>query len=207
MLKWFADEDMTGLAQRDDQLHTYGDYLEWPSEQRCELVEGRAYPMSPGPDLAHQDLVGEIFVQVSLALRGQPCRVFVAPLDVRLPRSEEELDAQIDSVVQPDVLVVCDTSKLDRRGVRGAPDWIVEVVSASTASHDQVRKRRLYERAGVSEFWLVHPTDRVLTVYRLVGTEYGRPDTQALEGETPVGVLPGVVIRWNEVAARLPSVE
>jgi Uma2 family endonuclease len=197
---------MAGVARRDDELHNYGDYLKWPSEPRYELLDGLAYLMSPGPDLAHQDLVGEIFVQVSVALRGKPCRAFIAPLDVRLPRADEA-DERIESVVQPDVVVVCDPSKLDRRGVRGAPDWVVEVISASTASHDQVRKRRLYERAGVREFWLVHPMDRVLTVYRLIGTEYGRPDTQALEGETPVGVLPGVVVRWDEVAARLPNVE
>lgn len=170
------------------------------------MIDGLAYLMSPGPDLAHQDVVGEIFVQVSVALRGQACRAFVAPLDVRLPRGDES-DEDIDNVVQPDILVVCDSSKLDRRGVRGAPDWVVEVVSNSTASHDQVKKRRLYERAGVREFWLVHPMDRVLTVYRLSGAEYGKPDTQALEGETKVGVLPGVVIRWDEIAARLPNVE
>jgi Uma2 family endonuclease len=89
--------------------------------------------------------------------------------------------------------------------VRGAPDWVVEVISPSTASHDQVRKRRIYERAGVREFWLVHPADRVLFVYRLAGTEFGKPHTQTLEGDTPVGILPGVVIHWDDVAARLPA--
>ena len=197
---------MQGPSRRDNEHHSYGDYLTWPRDARYELIEGAAYLMSPAPDLAHQELVGEIFVQVSVALRGKPGRAFVAPLDVRLPRGDEP-DEQIDSVVQPDVLVVCDAGKLDRRGVRGAPDWVIEVRSSSTAGHDQVRKRRIYEQAGVRELWLVHPTDRVLTVYRLLGSEYGKPDTQALEGETPVGVLPSVVIRWNEVVARLPPDE
>ena len=197
---------MQSLSKRDDKRHTYGEYLEWPSDVRYELIEGQAFAMSPGPDLAHQDLVGEIFVQVSVALRGKSCRAFVAPLDVRLPHGDEP-DDQVDSVVQPDVIVVCDEKKLDRLGVSGAPDWVVEVLSPATASHDQVRKRRIYERSGVREFWLVHPTDRVLMVYRLAGEEYGKPDTQVLEGQTPVGVLPGVVIHWDEVVDRLPRAE
>jgi Uma2 family endonuclease len=197
---------MAGLPRRDGQHHNYGDYLTWSEDVRYELIDGAAFLMSPGPDLAHQDFVGEIFVQVSVALRGKPCRAFVAPLDVILPRADEP-DEQIDAVVQPDLMVVCDEHKLTRRGVRGAPDWVVEVISPATASHDQVRKRRLYERAGVREFWLVHPTDRVLTVYKLLGAEYGKPDTQALEGVTPVGVLPGVVVQWDEIVARHPNFE
>jgi Uma2 family endonuclease len=100
-------------------------------------------------------------------------------------------------VVQPDVLVVCDPNKLDRRGVRGAPDWVVEVLSPSSASRDQIEKRRIYERHGVLEYWLVHPTDRILTVYRLQNGEYGKPDIFKLEGSTPVAVLPGVSLDWE----------
>lgn len=127
-------------------------------------------------------------------------------MDVRLPKANEA-DEAIDTVVQPDVLVVCDETKLDRRGVRGAPDWLVEVLSPATAGHDQVKKRRVYERHGVKEYWLVHPADRVLTVYRLAGEEYGKPDVQELAGETPVGVVPGVVITWEALVARLPKPE
>lgn len=88
-----------------------------------------------------------------------------------------------------------------------APDLVVEVLSPSTASHDHARKRRVYERAGVGEYWLVHPVDRMVTIYRLEGTEYGKPQVQELVGETPVGVLPGVVIAWDALVARLPTVE
>lgn len=91
--------------------------------------------------------------------------------------------------------------------MRGAPDLVVEVLSPSTASHDHVLKRRVYERAGVREYWLVHPTDRMVTIYRLAGAEYGKPDVQELTGETPVGVLPGVSIAWDALVARLPPVE
>jgi len=89
--------------------------------------------------------------------------------------------------------------------VRGAPDWVLEVLSPSTAGHDQIRKLRIYERHGVREYWLVHPRDKILTVYRLVDGQYGRPYTQELEGATPVGVLEGVIIQWDELATRLPK--
>ena len=100
-------------------------------------------------------------------------------------------------MVQPDVLVVCNKDKVSERGVRGAPDWVLEVLSPATAGHDQVKKLRLYERHGVREYWLVHPRDKVLTVYTLNNGTYGRPYTQELSGETPVGVLEGVTIQWD----------
>ena len=87
--------------------------------------------------------------------------------------------------------------------MRGAPDLVVEVLSPGTASHDHVRKRRVYERAGVREYWLVHPNDRMLTIYRLADGQYGKSEVCYLTGETPVGVLPGVVIAWDALVARL----
>jgi len=194
------------LPKRDEALHTYAEYRAWPEDLRYELIDGVAYLMSPGPDRAHQEVAGEIFFQLRLALKGKPCFAYIAPLDVRLPKAGER-DDLVDTVVQPDVMVICDPERLDRRGVRGAPDFIVEVLSPSTASHDHVRKRRIYERAGVREFWLLHPVDRVLTIYRLGIDGYGKPDVQELAGSTEVGVLAGVVIEWDELVARLPPIE
>jgi len=181
------------LALKDSQRHCYGDYLTWPDDSRYELIDGKAY-LIPRSDLIHQDVAGEIYLQARLALKDKPCRAFIAPFDVRLPK-HNEADENIDTVVQPDVLVVCDSSKLDRRGVRGAPDWVVEVLSPATAGHDQIKKRSLYERHGVKEYWLVHPIDRVLTVYRLENGEYGKPELYELNGETQVGLLPEVEIQ------------
>jgi Uma2 family endonuclease len=115
-----------------------------------------------------------------------------------LPKGHEA-DADVDTVVQPDVAVICDPNKLDEAGCRGAPDWIVEVLSPSTVVKDQSRKRALYEHHGVGEFWLVHPIDRVLTIYRLTNGAYGKPAVQSLTGETAVATLPGLSIRWREV--------
>jgi Uma2 family endonuclease len=192
-----------GLALKDTQHHCYGDYLTWAGDIRYELIDGIAYAMSPAPDLAHQDVAGEIYLQARLALKGKSCRVFIAPVDVRLPK-RDEADERVDTVVQPDVMVVCDSSKLDRRGIRGAPDWVVEVLSPSTSGHDQIKKRTIYERHGVREYWLIHPIDRVLTVYSLVSGEYGRPEIYELRGETRVNVLPDIVIQWDDLDARLP---
>ncbi|NOT12885.1 MAG: Uma2 family endonuclease [Methylococcaceae bacterium] len=192
-----------GLALKDGQQHCYGDYLTWSDDSRYELIDGDAYLMAPAPDLGHQEVAGEVYLQIRLALKNKACRAFIAPVDVRLPK-QNETDELIDTVVQPDVLVVCDSNKLDRRGVRGAPDWVVEVLSPSTASHDQIIKRNLYERHGVREYWLVHPMDKVLTVYRLFEGEYGKPELFELRGESKSGIFPEVVIQWDELVTRLP---
>lgn len=185
------------LPLRDTLHHTYADYLTWPDGERDELINGLAYVKEPpAPSRSHQELVGELFLQVRLALDGKPCRTYVAPFDVRLPKSGEA-DDRIDTVVQPDVLIVCDLGKLDERGMRGAPDWIAEVLSPSTASHDQIIKVPAYERAGVREVWLIHPTDRTLTIYSLEGERYGRPIILELKGRTAIGAVPGVSIDWD----------
>lgn len=195
-----------GLALRNEKRCTYADYLQWPEDTRYELIDGEAFLMSPAPLVEHQEVAGEVYRQLANQLDGKPCRPFIAPVDVRLPR-KDETDAAIDTVVQPDVLVVCDPSKIDRRGVRGAPDWLLEVLSPSTAAHDQIAKRRTYERAGVREYWLVHPGDRTLTVYVLDNGQYGRPEIYELKDATPVGVLPGVSIAWDALVERLPKPE
>ena len=195
-----------GLALRTGKHYTYADYLQWPDDTRYELIDGEAFLMSPAPLVEHQEVAGELFRQLANQLDGQPCRPYIAPVDVRLPR-KDEADAAIDTVVQPDVLVVCDPHKIDRRGVRGAPDWLLEVLSPSTAAHDQIAKRRTYERAGVREYWLVHPGDRTLTVYVLENGQYGRPEIYELKDATPIGVLPGVSIAWDALVERLPKPE
>ena len=195
-----------GLALRKEKHYTYADYLTWPDDARYELIDGEAFLMAPAPLIEHQEVAGDVYHQLRNQLDGKPCRPYIAPVDVRLPRADEA-DAAIDTVVQPDVLVVCDPAKIDRRGVRGAPDWLLEVLSPSTAAHDQIAKRRTYERAGVREYWLVHPSDRTLTVYVLDNGQYGRPDIYELKDETPIGVLPGVSIAWDALIERLPKPE
>lgn len=191
-----------GYALRDQRRYTYADYLTWPEDVRYELIDGAAFLMAPAPSVDHQTLAFEVGRQLGNALEGKPCRVLLAPVDVLLSAPGQS-DEETDTVVQPDVLVVCDQAKVTPRGIRGAPDWVLEVISPTSASHDQIIKLAAYERAGVRECWLAHPTDRVLTIYRHDGTAYGRPEIVELAGETPVGVLFGVAVRWEPVLARL----
>lgn len=179
---------------------TYGDYCRWPEDERWELIEGQPFNMSPAPTRQHQKLVLEIGRQLGNQLEQGPCEVYVAPFDVRLAKGDEP-DNEIVNLVQPDVAVICDQAKLDDAGCRGAPDWIVEVLSPSTAAKDQTDKFALYERHGVREYWLVHPTDRVLTVYRLQDGTYGRPLIQHLAGETECAAVPGLRVRWPQAEA------
>jgi Uma2 family endonuclease len=191
-----------GYALRDQRHYTYADYRSWPEDVRYELVDGAAFLMAPAPSIDHQTIAFEIGRQLGNALEGHPCRVLLAPVDVLLLRASEADDV-VDTVVQPDVLVVCDPQKVTQRGIRGAPDWVLEVISPASASHDQIIKLAAYERAGVREYWLIHPTDRVLTIYRYNGTAYGRPLIVELVGETAVDVLSGVRIRWAPIVERL----
>ena len=191
-----------GLALRDANRYTYGDYRTWTDDTRWELVDGFAYAMAPAPTRTHQLVVGETFRQIANQLQGQRCRPFVAPFDVRLPRSNESDDAT-DTVVQPDIVVVCDPAKLDERGCRGAPDWVIEVLSPSTADHDHRVKRAAYERAGVLEYWLVHPTDRVVHIYRAEQGGYGKPEVFELSGSIQPRAVADVVVDLSLVAAVL----
>ena len=176
---------------------TYSDYRTWPEGERWELIDGEAYDMSPAPTRRHQGLLVELVTQVHSFLRARPCEAYAAPFDVRLPHGDETDDAT-ETVVQPDLSVICDPDKLDDKGCRGAPDWIIEVLSPRTAAKDQTRKRDIYERHGVREYWLVHPTDRVLTIYELDEGAYGKPRIQELKGETPVNAIDGLVITWPQ---------
>ena len=192
------------LPLRDPGRHRYGEYLHWPEDQRYELIDGLAYAMAPAPTRQHQRLVAELLREIADALDDSACEVNVAPFDVRLPDADEA-DADIANVVQPDITVVCDVAKLDDRGCRGAPDWLIEVLSPATADHDQVRKLALYERHGVREYWLVHPVDLVVTIYRLSDGHYQRPDVQELEGRSACHACPGVEIDWARVLSGLPG--
>lgn len=187
---------MSAPKSRPGDHWTYRDYRAWPEGERWELIGGVAHGMTPAPGRRHQQLVGELFRQVANFLQGHPrCAAFVAPLDVRLPRAGEA-DDTVDTVVQPDLMVYCDPSRLDERGARGAPDWVVEVLSPATSQKDLTLKRDLYERHGVIEYWALHPQDRVVTLWLREpgGERFAAPRILPAAGRLASRVLEGLEV-------------
>ncbi|HIJ80521.1 MAG TPA: Uma2 family endonuclease [Desulfuromonadales bacterium] len=185
---------------KEEDRFSYADYLTWDDEKRWELIDGEAICMSPGPNRLHQKWLGELFVQFHTHLDGKPCEVFLAPFDVRLPDHANATDEEIVTVVQPDIMVVCDPDKIDDRGVNGAPDLVIEIISPSTAKRDITTKYDLYQRHGVKEYWLVYPNDRTLLVYRLTETgKYSQPDVFGEADSVPVPLLGDLIVEMGNV--------
>lgn len=186
------------------QRYSYADYLTWTDDKMRELIDGMVYAFS-APFLNHARATANFFGKMwsHINRRKGKCEVFTAPFDVRLPINEETDDDKIYNVVQPDICVVCDPSKLDERGCIGAPDLIVEVISPSTCKKDLNLKFHLYEKAGVHEYWVVYPNDKAVTVFLL------KPEGNYDEGITyelingankvPVQTLQGLVIDLEEL--------
>jgi Uma2 family endonuclease len=184
--------------------HTWSDYLAFPTQLRRELIDGEAFAMG-APSVRHQRVVLKLAAQLDLALADGRCTTLAAPISVRLPRANER-NEDIDSVVEPDIVVVCDRRKLDSAGVRGAPDFIIEVISPSCAAHDHLRKRLLYEQAQVREYWLVHPIDGLVTRYSLENDRFGAAQIDPTEGVFSVGSLPGLALDFGFFAT-LPELD
>ncbi len=157
--------------------YTYADYLSWDDQGRWELINGEAWDMSPAPSRSHQRVLVRLLHIVFGHLKDSGCEVYAAPFDVRLPEADHADDHAVTTVVQPDISVICDREKLDERGCVGAPDLVVEILSPSTAAKDLKIKRSLYEKNGVREYWLFHPLDRTVMVYRLgQDGQYGKAE-------------------------------
>lgn len=176
--------------QEDVRKYTYKDYLTWPEEEPVELIDGTPIDMTPAPSREHQRIVVELVSTFHSYLKNHPCDVYVAPFDVRLGHNPN-MDDEIYTVVQPDLSIICDQTKLDDRGCKGAPDLIIEVVSPSTASNDYIRKHKIYEKNGVKEYRLVHPSDQLITVFLLEDDGFGKPRYYDKEGTVFVHTLPG----------------
>ena len=162
---------MADLAIDPKKRYTYKDYLSWPDEFRCELINGVIYDICAAPRRVHQDVLGDLNDVFRVFFKGKQCAVYFAPFDVVLTAfGDRESDS--DTVVQPDLSVFCDRSKLTDAGATGAPDLVVEILSPSTAFKDQEEKRLLYERHRVREYWVVNPANETVMVY-VLGDEGG----------------------------------
>ncbi|NCN04950.1 MAG: Uma2 family endonuclease [Spirochaetales bacterium] len=180
-------------AVKSDEVFTYKEYKTWPDDQRWELIEGRPYSMSPAPTPKHQRFLGVLNSQLENFFSGKPCRPYLAPVDVILV---VELEDQEDSrtVVQPDAFVVCDPSKLVDEGIIGAPDFVIEILSASTAMKDQGEKRILYEKFGVKEYWVVNPLTYEVLRYFFREGKFGLAVPADLRNPVEVSLFPDLFL-------------
>ena len=182
-----------------NKKYTYGDYLNWPDDIRCELIAGVIYDMTPAPMRKHQDILRDISVQFVNFLKNKRCKVYIAPFDVRLPGGMEK-DELVDTVVQPDISIICDKKKLDEKGCRGAPDIVVEIISPSTASKDMKEKLNLYEKHGVKEYWIVHPDEKIVMVFSQTGKRgFGKPQVYSENDIIKVKRFKGLSINLTDV--------
>ena len=150
----------------EKERYTYEDYITWPDEPRCELVDGKIYLMT-APKIKHQRILKKITVKIEGFLENKSCELFVSPIDVRLNHDEGD-----DTVVQPDLLVVCDENKIDEKGIIGVPDLIIEIISPSSVQIDTMLKFNKYLKAGVKEYWIVDPENKLVIVNTLDKDNY-----------------------------------
>ena len=179
--------------------YTFADVLSWDEDERIEIIDGEAFMMAT-PSRIHQEISGELFRQLANFLEGKQCRVYPAPFGVRLFARDGDGPEDVDTLVEPDISVVCDRSKLDQHGCKGAPEMVIEILSPSTLRHDRLVKLNLYDLAGVLEYWIVDPQNRAVQVFRRDGgaalricEEYGH--TQVAK----VSVLDGCFLELSKV--------
>ena len=178
--------------------YTFADVLSWDEDERIEIIDGEAFMMAT-PSRIHQEISGELFRQLANFLEGKQCRVYPAPFGVRLFARDGDGPEDVDTLVEPDISVVCDRSKLDQHGCKGAPEMVIEILSPSTLRHDRLVKLNLYQQAGVREYWIVDPDNQSVLVFTLGGhvleirEDYGREDV------AKVSVLDGCFLELSKV--------
>jgi Uma2 family endonuclease len=181
----------------EQNTFTYADYKAWQLKpgERYEIIYGEAYAMS-APNAFHQAMLVELSRQIANFLVGKPCKVYPAPYDVRLYYEEDESD---DTVVQPDISVVCDAQKRGSEGCRGAPDFVAEILSPSNTAIEMQRKFEVYRDAGVREYWVLNGKDKSLTVYLFNGNNSMSSRSYGEKDSAPLTVLEGLSIELGPV--------
>lgn len=179
--------------------YTFADVLAWPDDERAELINGEVFMMAPAPSRGHQGISVELTRQFANYLEGKKCKAYHAPFDVRLFEKDGDTPEDVDTVVEPDLVVICDPSKLDDRGCKGAPDMVVEILSPSTQRHDRLVKLGLYQRAGVREYWIVSPEEQTVQVFLYKDGSLLPHEVYSREDVAKVNVLDGCFIELSKV--------
>ena len=181
-----------------EERYTFADILNWDIDARIELIDGIPFMMAP-PSTEHQRILMEILGQLYNFLQGKKCQVFPAPFGVRLFSEKEDRPEDETGLLEPDITVVCDRNKLDEHGCKGAPDFIVEILSPSSQRRDRLEKYNLYQMAGVREYWIVDPERKLVQAVALEDGQYPLPQVYTAADKAPVSVLEGCVIDLEKV--------
>jgi len=188
----FSDLDL-------NKTYSYADYLKWQFDERLELIKGKIFKMTPAPNRLHQDYTGFIYYSIFNFLHKQPCKVYIAPFDVRFPKISKS-DEQVYTVLQPDICVICDLSKLDERGCIGSPDIVIEILSPGNSKKEMSNKFDVYQEYGVKEYWMVSPIERNLVKYILHADGLFYANRPFIEGNTlTTDVLPGFKLEIEDI--------
>ena len=188
----FSDLDLS-------KTYSYADYLKWTLEERLELIKGKIFKMSPAPSTSHQRILRRISQSLGVFLDNHTCEVFISPFDVRLPRKSKD-DQDIITVVQPDICVICDPSKIDLKGCIGAPDIVVEILSPGNNQKELQNKYEVYEETGVKEYWIISPQDKTFMKYTLGEDIKYIPSRLLTTGDMVITpILPGFELNLEEV--------
>ncbi len=179
-------------------IYTEDDYYHLPENIRAELIEGQFYNMS-APSRVHQKILMELSGTIREYIRAEngSCEVYPAPFAVKLFDDDK-------TIVEPDISVICDSNKFTDRGCTGAPDWITEIISPSTSSHDYVRKLHLYAEAGVREYWIVNPMKRHILVY-FFEQNHLEVEVYTFQDEIKVNIYDDLVIDFKEIDMNLSA--
>lgn len=189
----FADLDLS-------KSYTYADYLKWTFDERLELIKGKIFKMSPAPGTRHQSVSGAVFNELYNYLKSKSYSVFAAPFDVRLTRRSDS-DKDIVTVVQPDICVICDASKIDEKGCIGAPDIVIEILSPGNNKKELQNKYEVYEEAGVPEYWIIHPLEKTFLKYILTDGHFQPTRLLTIGDDVTTPILPGLVIGLENLFA------
>ncbi|RYD72249.1 MAG: Uma2 family endonuclease [Sphingobacteriales bacterium] len=194
------DEPVRQFSDIDaSQTYSYANYLNWLFEERVELIKGKIFKMSPAASRVHQEISRNIFNPLVNFLKKENCKVYSAPFDVRLPNGSKE-DKDVFTVLQPDICVICDKSKLDYRGCIGAPDIVVEILSPGNNKKELLNKYQVYEEFGVKEYWVVSQSDQSILIYTLNDSGKFQPSKIfTLSEKITSTVLPGFELLLDEV--------
>lgn len=188
---------ITDINQLDlNKTYSYADYLLWQFNDRVELIKGKIFRMSPAPSMIHQTVSMNLSVAIATNFKNKPCRYFAAPFDVRLPLIDKTKET---TIVQPDLCVICDESKLDAKGCHGSPDLIIEIISQSNSKHDVSTKFKLYENANVKEYWIVEPYDKMVLIFTLTNGKYIGLKPFSLDEMIESPLFPDIQISINDV--------